>query len=275
MKRMIKCPACGFSQEESAQDCPRCGIVFAKFYARATAEVEPPPPPQEEVEESKIGWYQLLRPVLRAARWLTVAGSVMLIFLILRPAPPLLVRMTPEAERTAEAKISQFERFVRAGKARTLSLNETELNSWLHNSLDFDHPVTPEKAPSAATQVTSAGLQPNTEVSALEQETTRASVTDVRVGLKDDHVKTYVRFQLYGKDMSFELEGTLGAADGYLRLEPTAGRLGSCPLPTSTLNAAVSRLLESPENREKLRLPDYVNSLAVANGELQVEFAGR
>ncbi|MEJ2082663.1 MAG: hypothetical protein P8Y94_10965, partial [Acidobacteriota bacterium] len=74
---------------------------------------------------------------------------------------------------------------------------------------------------------------------------------------------------------SFELEGTLGAADGYLRLDPTAGRLGSCPLPTSTLNAAVSRLLESPENREKLRLPDYVNSLAVANGELQVEFAGR
>ncbi len=274
MKRMMKCPACGFTQEDSAVECPRCGIVFAKFYARTTAQVEPPPPPQEE--DSDAGWS--FRPILRAASWLTLAGSVMLTFLILRPAPPLVVRMTPEAERMAEVKISQFERFVRAGKARTLSLSETELNSWLHSSLDFGQSVSPDDSPATTTQVSSAGLQPDSKPSdpgQPGQEGVRAAVTDLRVGLENDHVRTYVRFQLYGKDMSFELEGTVGAADGYLRLEPTAGRLGSCPLPTSTLNAAVSRLLQSPENREKLRLPDYVSNLAVANGELQVEFAGR
>lgn len=273
MERMIKCPACGFAQEDSAVECPRCGIVFAKFYARATAQAAPPPPPREE--EPGAGWHPSLRPILRATSWLTVAGSVMLLFLILRPAPPLVVRMSPEAERMAEVKISQFERFVRAGKPQILSLNETELNSWLHSSLDFAQSVTPEEPSAATTEVSSAGLQPESKLLGPEPERLRAAVTDVRVGLENDHVRTYVRFQLYGKDMSFELEGTVGAADGYLRLEPTAGRLGSCPLPTSTLHAAVSRLLQSPENREKLRLPDYVSNLAVANGELQVEYAGR
>lgn len=272
MKRMIKCPACGFSQEDSAEDCPRCGIVFAKFYARASTHAEPPPPPGEQ--EVKTGWYQSVRPIIRAARWLTVAGSVMLIYLILRPAPPLVVRITSEAERTAETKISQFERFVRAGRARTLSLNETELNSWLHNSLELDTSAA-ERPSAAAAIIATAGLRADSTVSASEQETVRSSVTDVRVGLVDNHVRTYVRFQLYGKDMSFELEGTLGASDGYLQLEPIAGRLGSCPLPVSTLNAAVERLLQSPENREKLRLPDYVSNLVVANGILQVEYAGR
>ena len=271
MKRMIKCPACGFAQEDSAEDCPRCGIVFSKYYARATSQADPPPPPEEEPKE---GWYQSVRPILRAARWLTMAASVMLIFLILRPAPPFLVRITPEAERMAAAKISQFERFVRLGKARKLSLNESELNSWLHNSLELDAPAEAEESSEAAT-VAAAGIPNGAALSAAEEEKIQASVTDVRVGLVDDRVKTYVRFQLYGKDMSFELEGRLGTSDGYLQVEPVSGRLGSFPLPASTLNAAVSRLLQSPENRERLRLPEYVNNLAVANGQLQVEYAGR
>ncbi len=273
MKRMIKCPACGFAQEDSVTDCPRCGIVFAKFYARATNHAEPPPPPEEE--PTAAGWYQTIRPVMRAARWLTVAGSVMLIYLILSPAPPLLVRMTPEAERMAEAKITQFERFVRLGKPKTLNLNESELNSWLHSSLEFTPFAAEEAADTAASIPTAAGLSTRADLSETGLEEARASVTDLRVGLEDDHVRTYVAFQLYGKDMSFELEGILGAADGYLRLSPTAGRLGSCPLPASTLTAAVRRLFESPQNRERLRLPDYVSNLAVANGELQVEYAGR
>ncbi|MFZ0430430.1 MAG: hypothetical protein WAO20_20095 [Acidobacteriota bacterium] len=274
MKRMIKCPACGFTQEDSANDCPRCGIVFAKFYARASTQIEPPAPPEEVAE--KTGWYQSVRPVFRAARWLTVAASVMLLYLILRPAPPLVVHMIPGAEQKAEAKIAQFERFVRAGKARILTLNEAELNSWLHSSLVFDSETDARTGPPAKdSTVVSAGLQadPTQPVSAAEE--VRASVRDVRVGLLDDRVRTYVRFQLYGKDMSFELEGRVGATDGYLRLEPVSGKLGSCPLPASTLHAAVDRLFQSPENREKLRLPDYVNNLAVANGELQVEYAGR
>jgi hypothetical protein len=29
------CPACGFSQHESAEECPKCGVVVSKFHERA------------------------------------------------------------------------------------------------------------------------------------------------------------------------------------------------------------------------------------------------
>jgi hypothetical protein len=70
--------------------------------------------------------------------------------------------------------------------------------------------------------------------------------------------------------MSLELDGHLSSADGYLHFEPTAGELGSLPLPQSTLDAAVDKLMSSPENREKMRLPPGINSIKIVNGQVVV-----
>jgi hypothetical protein len=48
--------------------------------------------------------------------------------------------------------------------------------------------------------------------------------------------------------------------------------LGSLPLPQSTLNAAVERLMSSPENREKLRLPNDISDIQIVNGQAQVTY---
>jgi hypothetical protein len=100
----------------------------------------------------------------------------------------------------------------------------------------------------------------------------RSNVRDVKVQLIDDRVKAYVVFDVHGKDMTLQLEGRLGAQNGYLRFEPLSGEIGSLPIPQSTLESAVQRLMDSPENREKLKLPSEISDLRIQNGEVVASY---
>jgi hypothetical protein len=71
---------------------------------------------------------------------------------------------------------------------------------------------------------------------------------------------------------SNDLEGHLHVVNGYLRFEPTRGKLGSLPLPQSTLESAVTRLFDAPENRERLRVPLEIRDIRIENGDLVVEY---
>jgi hypothetical protein len=44
--------------------------------------------------------------------------------------------------------------------------------------------------------------------------------------------------------------------------------LGSLPIPQAIVERAVSSLFDSPENRDRLRLPPGIRDLRVENGEL-------
>ena len=103
-------------------------------------------------------------------------------------------------------------------------------------------------------------------------EEVRSSVKDVKVELIEDRARAYVVFDFHGKDMTLQLEGRLRAEDGYLRFDPVAGQLGALPIPQSTLESAVKKLMESPENREKLKLPEGMSGLKVENGEIVVSY---
>ena len=100
----------------------------------------------------------------------------------------------------------------------------------------------------------------------------RSNVRDVKVQLVDDRVKAYVVFDVHGKDMTLQLEGRLGAQSGYLHFEPLSGQVGSLPIPQSTLESAVQRLMDSPENREKLKLPSEISDLRIQNGEVVASY---
>ena len=100
----------------------------------------------------------------------------------------------------------------------------------------------------------------------------RSNVRDFKVQLMDDRVKAYVVFDVHGKDMTLQLEGRLGAQNGYLRFEPVSGQFGSLPIPQSALESAVQRLMDSPENREKLKLPSEISDLRIQNGEVVASY---
>ena len=103
-----------------------------------------------------------------------------------------------------------------------------------------------------------------------EVEEVQSSISDVRVALLGDRVRAHVAFSLYGKAMSFQLEGRVRAENGYLRLEPTAGKVGVLPLPAATLGQAVNQVFDAPKNREKFRLPEAIEDISVVDSRLRV-----
>jgi hypothetical protein len=72
--------------------------------------------------------------------------------------------------------------------------------------------------------------------------------------------------------MTLQLEGRLGTQNGYLRFEPLSGQIGSFPIPQSALESAVQRMMDSPENREKLKLPSEISDLRIQNGEIVASY---
>ena len=205
----------------------------------------------------------VLRWAFRIFRWTTYLAALITLILLLHKSPPPQVEATPQAAARAEKKFAQVAQTVAQGQQATVRLDETELNSYLASHLDLKV----DQAAAAATPTATAPGGPDAPTPE-DVEKMRSSVRDVKVTMADDRVKAYVVFDVHGKDMTLELEGKLGATNGYLQFVPVSGHIGSLPIPQSTLETAVQRLMESPENREKLRLPADISDLHIENGEL-------
>jgi hypothetical protein len=240
------------------------------------------PPGWDRPRPSKtIPW----RMFFRIIRWTTYVGGAVMLMLMLHKAPAPIVETSPQAAARAEQKFEQVQQAVSNGQPATMRMDQTELNSYLVSHLDIA--PTPNANPStvaaasatqrAAVSATSSAspssgnaldLSAPAGTSAEQIEQVRSSVKDVKVELIEDRVRAYVVFDFHGKDMTLQLEGKLGAEDGYLHFQPVAGQIGSLPIPGSTLEAAVARMMESPENREKLKLPNDMSELKIENGEV-------
>jgi hypothetical protein len=214
-----------------------------------------------------------LRLIFRIVRWTTYLAAIIALLMVFHAAPPPVIATSPQAAARVDQKVQAVEQAVANGHPATLRLDQTELNSYLVSHLDIP-PNTPAKA--ASTNASPNGAASDLPVpsgsSAEQVEQVRSSVRDVKVQLVDDRVRAYVVFDFHGKDMTLQLEGRLSATSGYLRFEPVSGQLGSLPIPQSTLETAVQKMMESPENREKLKLPAQISGLKIENGELVASF---
>ncbi len=206
--------------------------------------------------------------IFRIVRWTTYMFALVTLVLLFHKAPPPLVETSPQAAARAEEKFEAVEKTVTSGQPATLRLDETELNSYLASHLALAGNGKPNPASAGSSQGAPHGTAPTPQ----EVEQMRSNVRDVKVQLIDDRVKAYVVFDVHGKDMTLQLEGRLGAQNGYLHFEPVSGQIGSLPIPQSTLESAVQRLMDSPENREKLKLPSEIAGLRIENGEVVASY---
>jgi hypothetical protein len=198
--------------------------------------------------------------VFRVVRWVSLAVALVLVVLLLRPAKPPAVRTDPKAAERVQAKIEQAAQTAVEGQAPVLQMDEAELNAWMESNLALQAPPANDlpSVPAPSGEPTLQQVQ--------------SSLRDVKINLVGEELRAYVLFNLYGKDLTLQLEGRLVVADGRVRLRPTRGMLGSLPIPQMTLDRAVSRLFDSPENRESFQLPPEIKDIRVANGELLVSY---
>ena len=231
---------------------------------------------------------KLFKTLYQILTWTSFVGLIVVIILVLRTSPAPQIPTNPDAAASAEKKFEAADRAKAAGQPSEVALDRTELNSYLAQNLQLEGApaASAGSAPSSASgspagmaapssSAGTAGSDPAAVLSSNEQPTidqVQSSVKDVKVDMEGDVVKAYVIFDFHGKDLSLELDGHLAAENGYMKFVPIAGKLGSLPLPQSTLNEAVDKLMSSPENREKLKLPADINNIQIVNGQAVVQY---
>ena len=175
------------------------------------------------------------RLIFRIVRWGSYASALVVLLLVLRKAPPPMVETNPQAAARVEEKFEQVQHAVSAGQPATVRMDQTELNSYLISHLDIAPNATANAAaasntPSAtsgpATEGGAAALSAPNGTTAEQIEQVKSAVKDVKVELIDDRARAYVVFDFHGKDMTLQLEGKLGADNGYLQFAPVSGQIG-------------------------------------------------
>lgn len=221
----------------------------------------------------------VLKTAYRILTWSSLAGLVFVLVLIFKkPAVPD-VPTDPTAAARVEQKFAAADQAKASGQAVDVQLDRTELNSYLAQNLQLQgsqqaaavpSPDSATSAPANNAQQADPAGSISGDGASLEQ--VQSSVKDVKMDMDGDLVKAYVTFDFHGKDLALELDGHVGTENGYLKFDPVAGKLGSLPLPHSTLQSAVDKMMTSPENREKLRLPPDIRDIQVANGEVVISY---
>jgi hypothetical protein len=223
----------------------------------------------------------LFKKIYRIFTWVTLVGLVLTIALVLRKSPPPQVPNDPNAAARAQQKFEAADAAKASGRPAQVQLDNVELNSYLAQNLQMEGGAPGASANSSSPNSKPTGVatappsDPTAGIGGSDQPTldeVQSSVKDVRVDMVGDIVKAYVVFDSHGKDLSLELDGHLRAENGYMRFEPVSGMLGSMPLPQSMLNSIVERLMASPENREKLKLPADISDIQIVNGQAQITY---
>jgi len=214
--------------------------------------------------------------------WACLGVIVFIAVLVLHKSPEPNVPYDPAAAARVQQKFAAADQAKAAGQPAKVSIDGTELNSYLRQNLQAQGspPASAPAATSGAGPDASDGASGNATtpsdplagIGQMTQEQVASAVKDVQVNMDGDLIEAHIIFNLHGQDMSLDLDGHLVSENGYLKFEPVSGKLGSLPLPQSVLDAAVDKLMSSPENREKMKLPDDINDIQIQNGQAVLSY---
>ncbi len=88
------------------------------------------------------------------------------------------------------------------------------------------------------------------------------------IKFENDIVRGQFQTEVSGKTVFVTVSGHLGAKDGYATFDPTEFKIGDMTIPVSLVNSALQKKIA--EQKDKLKLPEFIGDLAVQNGELVI-----
>src|SRR5271157_5797619 len=171
-----------------------------------------------------------------------LALALIAVLMALRAPSATLVPVSAQDIESFDEKILSLEQAHPQGATQTVHITETELTSKLQQGLD-------EIPPNGGTVVLKAAS----------------------VHLEGDGFVGIFTLDASGKDLYLTLTGTLGVLDGRLQIQPSSAELGRLPIPSMVFHRILQRQFDSPETRERLRLPDFIKDVHIENGELLVQ----
>ncbi len=193
-----------------------------------------------------------------------LVAAVALFLALKKPTPVAQPQPTASISANAQsfqAKVDQLEQAQPEGQTKVE----------VHLTADEVAAAFAQSAGSAsAPQLQPASTQGSTDVSAP----IAAGAVDVNklgepiVSFEDDKVIGQFATELGGKKVYITVAGHLGAKDGYVTFDPTEFKFGDLNVPVSLVNDALQKKML--EQRDRLKLPDFISDVRVQNGELVI-----
>lgn len=204
----------------------------------------------------------------KVLRWVVLIVLLFAIFAAMRRPSPIAAEAPPEAVQANsaafDAKLQQLSDAHERGQSSEARFTAEEVNAVITRTMQ-ETEQTPAPTPASQSEQASTeteGATPGTPGG--------APVRTVQVAFQGSEVTGQFATEIHGKEVYITLSGRLGSKDGYVTFEPTSFKLGNLVVPVSWMSETFQQKLAEPENREKLRLPDFIASLRVENGELVI-----
>lgn len=197
---------------------------------------------------------------------LTPLLLVAVIWLALRKPQPVSVPQAPAVvaanAQSFQTKVDQLAQAQTSGQTGTeVRLTPAEVNAAILQGSSVA-PTQPSVAPTAnGTPDINAAIGPG----AVDLN----SLPEPKVTFDGDQMKGQFLTDVGGKQVTVTIAGHLGSKDGYASFEPTEFKIGDLEVPVSLVNDALQKKML--EQRDRLKLPDYVSDIHVENGELVVK----
>lgn len=198
-----------------------------------------------------------------------ISGAALLLaltalFLALRKPQPVA---TPQTQATVAANAQSFQNKVdQLAQAQVDGQSGTEVHL-TPGEVNAAIVQANGGAPVAAPTDSSGNVDVNAPIApgAVDME----SLGQPTVTFDGDEIKGQFLSELGGKKVYVTIAGHIGSKDGYASFEPTEFKVGDLNVPVSLVNDALQKKML--EQRDRLKLPDYVSDVHVENGELVIK----
>jgi hypothetical protein len=206
-------------------------------------------------------------PIRKIISGLMFASIVVVIVLGLRKPDPVAVPLGADRKavnaQSFQQKIDQLSQAQAQGQSGAeVHLTAEEIRAAFTVASEAPQPSPQQSATPADAVQSQAALD---AVAGAGQ----PNVSEPQVTFEGDIMKGQFATELGGKKVYVTVNGRLGSKDGYATFEPTEFKVGDLNVPVSLVNDALQKKML--EQRDKLKLPDYISDVKVENGELVVK----
>jgi hypothetical protein len=201
-------------------------------------------------------------PISRIISVTSLLLAITALVLALRRPPPVAPPQAPAAvaanAQSFQAKVDQLAQSQADGQAGAeVHLTPGEVNAAiLQASGSAPAPAAASATPDVNAPIDAGAIDPS-------------SLGEPLVSFDGDQIKGQFLSEVAGKKVYVTIAGHLGSKDGYASFDPTEFKIGDLNVPVSLVNDALQKKLL--EQRDRLKLPDYVSDIHVENGELVVK----
>jgi hypothetical protein len=194
----------------------------------------------------------------------TLAASLIAIFLVLKKPAPVAQPQAPAAiaanAQSFDQKITLLEQAAQAAQQGSPAASDPKAEVRI-NSDEISAVITQALGGNVGG---AAALSPDTNVG-----DGAPTIKDQKVSFEGDVVHGQFLTQIAGKDVWITVSGHIGEKDGYATFDPTEFKVGDLNVPVSLVNPALQKKMA--EQRDRMKLPDYVGSAKVENSELVLQ----